>query len=454
MAAQVTSPARLDGSTPAIDEAYEKMRQREIGLSRMLMLYIGTGLAFMLLPGTFLGVWNLIKISSREMANTISPAWLQAHGHAQVFGWIGTFILGIGFHSIPRMRGGEPVAVRAARACWALWTAGVAMRWVTCVYGWEWRVLMPASAVLELAAFLIFFRNVSQHKPAKQNAEKKPNFETWAKIVIGATVGMLAAVVMNLVGCFRAALYSSTPAFTPGFDQSFLALITWGFLVLFVWGFSAKWLPVFLGLRETRERALVMAFLLAAAAVILDGAGAGKTGAVLALAGAMTAPLALRLFEKTARPAKVNGVHPSYPVFIRIAYAWAIVAAALGVWAAIVNEKGVWGASRHALTVGFLAAMVFAVGQRVLPAFSGMRLLFSPRLMFAALLLLNIGCALRVSSEVLAYQEYAAWAWKVLPISAFTELTAITLFAINLFTTFSRPPATQMIRIAMAKQNT
>jgi hypothetical protein len=39
------------------------------------------------------------------------------------------------------------------------------------------------------------------------------------------------------------------------------------------------------------------------------------------------------------------------------------------------------------------------VGQRVLPAFSGMRLLFSSKLMFAGLLLLTVGCALRVSGE-------------------------------------------------------
>ena len=65
----------------------------------------------MLLPGTFLGVWNLIKISSREAAESISPAWIQAHGHAQLFGWVGTFILGIGFYSIPKLRKLKPFAL-------------------------------------------------------------------------------------------------------------------------------------------------------------------------------------------------------------------------------------------------------------------------------------------------------------------------------------------------------
>lgn len=80
--------------------------------------------------------------------------------------------------------------------------------------------------------------------------------------------------------------------------------------------------------------------------------------------------------------------------------------------------------------------MVFTIGQRVLLAFSGMKLLFSPRLMFASLLMLSLGCVLRVSGEVLAYQGIAETAWTLLPYSALIELTAVTLSAINLVATF------------------
>jgi hypothetical protein len=58
----------------------------------------------MLLPGTFLGVWNLISISTHQSAQSVSSAWIQVYGHAQIFGCIGTFILGIGFYSIPKLR--------------------------------------------------------------------------------------------------------------------------------------------------------------------------------------------------------------------------------------------------------------------------------------------------------------------------------------------------------------
>src|SRR6185312_1816693 len=77
--------------------------ERELRLQRVLIAYVVAGLFFMLLPGTVLGVWNLISISSRHALDALSPAWLQAHGHAQIFGWIGTFILGIGFYSLSKM---------------------------------------------------------------------------------------------------------------------------------------------------------------------------------------------------------------------------------------------------------------------------------------------------------------------------------------------------------------
>src|SRR5262249_28213414 len=122
-----------------------------------------------------------------------------------------------------------------------------------------------------------------------------------------------------------------------------------------------------------------------------------------------------------------------------MAYGWMIVAACLGVWASKADHAGgIWGSSRHALTVGFISTMVFAIGPRVLPFFAGFVRIFSPRLMFAALALLNLGCFLRVTSEVIAYGGHGRWAWSVLPVSAVTELTAVSIFALNLVLTFLR----------------
>jgi len=420
------------GEIPEITRAHEK------SLSRLLILYITTGLAFMLLPGTFLGVWNLLAISSRRAASSVSAGWVQAHGHAQIFGWIGTFILGIGFYSIPKLRRLNPFALWAARTCWALWTAGITLRWLTGVYQWHWRVLLPVSAVLELTAFLIFFSSVSGHRPQESGKE---SLEKWVFVVIAASVGLLSTLLVNLGACVYLSARGISPDLPAAFDQRFLVLTTWGFLVPFVWGFSAKWLPVFLGLRPIYERWLLVALAVNSLGVLNALIGSVPFAAIALCGGLLISMQALRLLEPTQQAAKTKGVHPSFPLFIRLAYSWAMVAALLGIWASFVPDShGIWGASRHALTVGFLATMVFSVGQRILPAFSGMRLLFSTKLMFLSLMLLAIGCFLRVSSEIIAYQGFGAWAWSWLPVSALTEMAAVTVFAVNLICTFHRRP--------------
>ena len=417
----------------------EIARTREASLSRLLMAYISSGLVFMLLPGTFLGVWNLLQISGRESAASISPAWLQAHGHAQVFGWIGSFILGIGFYSIPKLRGATMPACSAAWACWAMWTIGVAVRWAGNVYAWEWRWLLPLSGVLELAAFLIFFRAVSQHRPEDSG---KDRLDTWIWVVISASTGLMLTLIANLAACFYLALRGTTPALSHRLDQRYLVLVAWGFLVPFVWGFSTKWMTVFLGLKPVRPSLLLSALVLNSSGVVLTLVGWASEATPLFVVSTALAIAGIRMFEPARQEPKTRGVHRSFPFFVRMAYGWLLVAALLGVGAALWDSSGgIWGASRHALTVGFIAVMVFCVGQRVLPAFAGMRLLWSPRLMFAGLMLLTIGCTLRVSSEVLAYQGYANWAWSVLPVSALLELAGITAFAVNIFGTFILEPS-------------
>src|ERR1017187_198584 len=120
-------------------EIFERTRTRELQLSRLLIFFISGGLLFMLLPGTFLGVWNLISISGRRAADSIPPAWIQAHGHAQVLGWIGSFILGMGYYSIPKLRGGiKPFALRLRWVSGTLWMVGVLLRWAATRDLWQW----------------------------------------------------------------------------------------------------------------------------------------------------------------------------------------------------------------------------------------------------------------------------------------------------------------------------
>jgi hypothetical protein len=264
------------------------------------------------------------------------------------------------------------------------------------------------------------------------------------QVVIMGTCGFLWALVLNLFAVCQTAWSASSPAVALVLDQRLLAVPVWAFLVPTVWGFNARWLPIFLGLRPPNGRQLVLASSLAWAGVLFTLTGHSLISAFVVLIAAVLAMFALRIFHKPEKSAKTTGVHPRFPTFVKAAYVWLTLGGALAIWAAVEDRMGgIWGASRHAVTVGFLGAMVFAIGQRILPAFCGARILFSKSMMLASVVLLNVGCALRVCSEIPAYEGFAGARlfWHILPISAVTELTAVTLFAANLIVTFCRPPA-------------
>jgi hypothetical protein len=424
------------------------IKAREERAQRLMMGYAVTGLFFMLLPGTFLGAWNLIA-TSRRHGPSISAAWIQAHGHAQIFGWIGTFILGIGFYSIPKMTGGKIQSARPGWLALLLWGSGVFLRWAAGVYQWHWRAMVPLSALLELCAFLIFLRSVSRHRPdAPQDTARPP---LWVVSVMVGTVGLGIGLAMNLAAAIYVSGYGTTPAFPAEFEFRFLTLLLYAFIIPTIWGFSARWLPTFLGLQPVNEFLLCVALLCSLFGVVLAYGGLVHIAPWFLTLAALASLHAFHLFRPAERQAKTMGIHPSFSAFVRIAYLWFTLATALGVCAAYLDHNNGWvGGSRHALTVGFISTMVFAVGQRILPAFAGMRVLYSRRLMLASLTLLIVGCTLRVSSEIVAYEGYWLPAWRVLPLSAICEVAAVTLFAANLILTFKQPPAHQMKPMAAA----
>jgi len=105
------NPQAVELCKPEEGEAQAAERDRHKSL--MLRAWIFSGLFFMALPGTLLGFSNLMAISASRVLGRLPAAWMQGHGHAQVFGWIGSFILGIGFYSQPAV--GRSAARFAAR---------------------------------------------------------------------------------------------------------------------------------------------------------------------------------------------------------------------------------------------------------------------------------------------------------------------------------------------------
>ena len=142
---------------------------------------------------------------------------------------------------------------------------------------------------------------------------------------------------------------SNGPAFPPNFDQRFLILAAWGFMVPFVWGFNAKWLPAFLGTRPPHDRLFkLLSEFIGGGNCFADSLAFFRGPPQHCLLGAsLLAMIALHIFARPEKPAKTKGIHSSFPLFVRSAYVWLLIAAVLGIWADNATDPvGIWGASR------------------------------------------------------------------------------------------------------------
>lgn len=396
-------------------------------VARLLAAFIAAGLVFLVLPGTLLGVWNLLTISAGHEPEATSTAWIQAHGHAQLFGWVTSFMLGICLYAFPKFRGGSIRSLAVGWLMFAMWTIAVAGRWFSAVASWHWQILLPASAGLELAVALLL---VWQSAASGASRHKR---ELWEVQIFAGLFGLIGTLMLQLALLWRAL---PAPVIPSGPDQLLIGIALWIFCFPVVWGFSGRLLPTFLGLKHSGVVSAYAGLVMLAAAAVLSAAGQAQWAAALILGAVTSACWSLHIFHSPERPPKLAGVDPLYPRFVRVAFGWLVLSSLLGFGAA---SPGLTGASRHAFTVGFLATMIFAIGPRILPAFLNSRELWSPQLMRWSLVLLTTGCTWRVFSEPLAYAGLASWAWRILPISAFIELSAVLLFALNIGKTLATP---------------
>lgn len=408
--------------------------------ARLLMAFIAVGLVFLALPGTFLGVWNLIAIANHHSPASASAGWIQAHGQAQLMGWVGTFVLGISLYVLPKFRGRPLQRFGLAWLSGALWSLGVAWRWWVGVYEGAWRVGLIASTLLELAAYLliqfILFRRSRGKSQTSKSKGMPRDLGSW--LGISAFLALGVALVLNLGIAIRTASHGLSPVYPTPADRVLVLLELWGFAVPVAWSYSTKFVTVFLGLEQPLHEQARWLCPGIASIVILSAVQLFWLADVFALGAVLLALWSLRIFHPTRSPPKLAGAYRHYPGFVRAAYLWLVVGAALGLMADVATKlTGLGGASRHAVTVGFLATLIFAVGPRILPSFVNGRQLFSRTLMGASLWLLNLGCFMRVASEAVAYSA-GGLAWRVLPVSAFLELGAVIVFVVNMAVSFAR----------------
>jgi len=137
--------------------------------------------------------------------------------------------------------------------------------------------------------------------------------------------------------------------------------------------------------------------------------------------GALAVVWPWRLWRPAARNARSA-------TFIRLAYAWLglslVMLLLLPAYQAVSGlpfSHAYYGAIRHAVTVGFVSQMIVGVSTLVVPV--------TPRsaTLRPTLVLLNLGCFLRVSLQVVS--DWTPAAFRVIGASGVLELLALLLWA-------------------------
>jgi hypothetical protein len=405
------------------------------------------GALFVALTAGFgLGVVNLTRISLAQSYYEISGVMKQIHGHAQIFGWVGLFIMGVAFHAVPRMKMQPLRPARAARWCFWLMLGGVLLRVVTQPAA---RHIAGATGLLisgaaELAAVGLFVWLLGS--TVVRSGQKHESYEKF----IGAGVAWFAVLgVWNFWIVLQMFLKRSVgiPALQ---DALWIHIAFFGFIANMIFGFSLRVLPHFLGLRESKTWAANVAFVAWNAAIFLrypveQLAWAASTLEAVAI---VLFVWALGVFARRRTKIEIKGVDNSFGWFVRLGYAWLLVAAWIPFHADLYRFSA---SARHTMAIGFITPLIFGVAYRVLPIFNGVNL-WSNRLMRASFWHLAAGSTLAFSMAFNRVFE-TTWSYAWSGVAGLLVFVSLVMFAFNIVMTL-RTRAEKFARGSTVKPTT
>jgi len=417
-------------------------------------IFVKTALVIVITVGCSLGAINLAAMALAGVTGSYWEAITQAHGHAQVFGWVGLFIMGVAYHVLPRLKSTELQGRTAAMASYWLMLSGIVLRMAAQPFAESPSLagIVVLSALVELVAASLFAYVV-----IGTLASNPASADFWDKYVIASTLWFWVSATATLA----ISLYTSQRglAVIPNaLDAPYLHVALMGFVTMMIFGITLRTIPVFMGLRAPDVRTFDVLFWTLNLSVLLKGgsgwlaafspngtlAAAGFAGSVLEYASVVAFVLFLGILGKPERDLSAEGAGQGYEKFVRASYLWLLVAATMTAAYALYQvatglpvPHSLVGAYRHALTVGFISMIIIGMAARIIPVFTGVRL-YSELMLLGTFVLLNLGNGLRVITQPLADLVGGA-AFAFMGVSGFIEVTGLALFVYNLWRTIDAP---------------
>ena len=417
--------------------------------------FFRAGIAVVLTLGAAWGVILLLRIAWFGSFTAASLQEVNAHGHAQIFGWVGLFVMGFALQAFPRFKHTSLAHPRLAYATLWLMLGGLVCRSVLqpLTTWWTWAgAPAVAGSLVEVAAIAIFVWVIIA---TLRTAERGLEFYDYY---------VLVALAWFFIQAVYESAYFAATLLAADRQQLLQLVATWqgplreiqihGFAMLMILGVSQRVFHYFYGFPAPNRRVSLVALPAINVAIvgIVVGLVAMRTvshywallwyASVLLMAASVAALVfGWRLFS---RPLESDRSLK----FLRAAYLWLFVSLAMLVllpayqygllpWLApesaatqIGFSHAYYGAIRHAITVGFISLMIVGMAAKVVPTLGGIDVHALGGL-WLPFVLINLGCALRVTMQALT--DFTHTAFPIAGGSGILELTGLAIWGGHLW---------------------
>lgn len=440
--------------------------RRHAGFSTV---YLHLGLLAALSAGFGVASYLASHLGLGLSISPVLPALIQAHGHAQIFGWLGLFIMGVSLHFLPRLSGVPLVRAGWIHApAWMVATA-VALRLVAQPAmslgdpAWGSPALALAG-VAQAAGVLVYVALIAASlRGHRIDAVSHPTIGSLRPLLFTALCGWLTSGGLMAFGLLTAAVDGHALVHI---ELHRLAVDTFVIAVLLpvAFAFARQLLPLYLQIEPSRTPLVPFALVYAVLAFVelaCRAADLTTEAAVWPVAARLAAAargavilwfiVGLRLHRRRqalgqARPGRDGPTR--YGRFSPSIYAafGLLAAAAAGLCidalcALAGADLGLHAAGlRHAFVAGFGTLLLLGVAPRMIPGFLGARGPAFPRWVLPPLFLAGpaaIGVSLGL---LLPASRTPEWARLLFAGSGTLAWGAVALLAVNLWATWHAGP--------------
>jgi NnrS protein/uncharacterized protein DUF1858 len=421
--------------------------------------FFKAGIGVALTLGATWGAYLLLRIAATGSFRAAGLHEVNAHGHAQIFGWVGLFVMGFAYQAFPRFKHTDLRCPGLALVSFWLMLIGLVTRSLAePLAAWaSWLDYFAIGAgAMEVIAIGLFVGIIL----ATLRGSGKPlaHYDYYIVAALGWFLVQAIYDVVYLAATLWATDAAALRELVATWQGPLREIQIHGFAMLMILGVSQRIFPHFYGLPAPKQR--LSRWALAAINVAIVGEILGfilmrilghawvalwYASVVLLVASVTVLVLNWRIFgsaEESDRSLK----------FLRTAYVWLFISlemlvlvplyqfVVLPAWAPegdasrIGFSHAFYGAVRHAITVGFISQMIVGVAAKVVPTLNGVDI---RRLscLWAPFILLNAGCALRVSGQTLT--NFTAHAFVIAGVSGCLEVAALALWGVHLLRSMS-----------------